>query len=95
MNTVKKKLENIVGGEEFESEAGGVEREHGQPDDSDDVIGPPLPPGYKVRLRSAVEGHTLSFNHLPLFCRILRLVLVVLRSTTVRGRGQRRRRKMM
>ena len=56
--TVKKKLENMVGGGEFENEAGGVECEHEQPDSSDDVIGPPLPPGYKVRLTSVVEGHT-------------------------------------
>ena len=44
------------GGVDVESEAGGVEREHGQAGDSDDVIGPPFPPGYKVRVNS-VEAH--------------------------------------
>ena len=38
------------GGVDVESEAGGVEHEHRQPEDSDDVIGPPLPPGYNVRV---------------------------------------------
>ena len=45
---MKKKLEGVGEGVEVESEAGGGERDHGQPDDSDDVIGPPLPPGYNV-----------------------------------------------
>ena len=45
---VKKKLDGMGGGVDVESEAGGVERDHGQPEDSDDVIGPPLPPGYSV-----------------------------------------------
>ena len=42
---------------EVESEAGGVRNEDVHPDDSDDVIGPPLPPGFKVRVSSIVEGH--------------------------------------
>lgn len=50
--TVKKKLESMAEGVDVESEVGGVERDHGQADDSDDVIGPPLPPGYKVRMNS-------------------------------------------
>ena len=57
MYTVKKKLENMAGGVEVESEAGGVRNEDVHPDDSDDVIGPPLPPGFKVRVSSIVEGH--------------------------------------
>ena len=40
---VKKTLEKMEGGESVEGEAGG------RLDDSDDVIGPPLPPGFKVR----------------------------------------------
>jgi hypothetical protein len=48
LSPVKKKLESMGEGVEVESEAGGLERDHGQPEDSDDVIGPPLPPGYNV-----------------------------------------------
>lgn len=52
---MKKKLESVGGDVEVESEAGGVEqREHGRPEESDDVIGPPLPPGYNVRVMSIV-----------------------------------------
>ena len=92
--TVKKKLENMAGGVEVESEAGGVRSEDVHPDDSDDVIGPPLPPGFKVRGSSTVEGqgHTLNYH-----VRILRLVPVALMVTTVRrrgkGRSQMRRKK--
>ena len=32
------------------------------PDDSDDVIGPPLPPGFKV-LDKSVEGHGHTLNY--------------------------------
>ena len=49
---VKKKLEGMGDGVEVESEAGRGECDHGQPDDSDDVIGPPLPPGYNVIKRA-------------------------------------------
>ena len=78
---------------DVESEAGGVDREHGQPEDSDDVIGPPLPPGYNVRV---LLRHTCKwFKTFLGFYRSLRLVLVVVWSITVKGRGQRRRRKVM
>lgn len=42
--TVKKKLENIAEGIDVEREGGGEV----QSDSSDEVIGPPLPPGFKV-----------------------------------------------
>lgn len=43
---MKKKLEEMAGGE---GEAGGDERQDLHPNDDDDVIGPPLPPGFKVK----------------------------------------------
>ena len=51
---MKKKLEGMGEGVDVdvENEAGGGERDHGQPDDSDDIIGPPLPPGYNVIKRA-------------------------------------------
>ena len=60
------------GGVDVESEAGGVECEHGQPEDSDDVIGPPLPPGYngyKVGVKMYdCQGQIIEiFNFLLLF----------------------------
>ena len=46
---MKKKLEEMAEGECVEDEAGGGEHQEMHPDDDDDdVIGPPLPPGFKV-----------------------------------------------
>lgn len=57
---MKKKLEGMGEGVEVESEVGGVERDHGQLEDSDDVIGPPLPPGYNVKREIMISiQHTM------------------------------------
>ena len=102
---MKKKLDGMGGGVDVESEAGGEEHDYRQPEDSDDVIGPPLPPGYNVHVHCIyyVDWRKIFIcaHDLLLFCRCLRLVLVVVAwSTTVRGRDQgrsqrRRRRKVM
>ena len=49
MLTVKKKMEKMAEGVDVEDESGAGEREVGRLEDSDDVVGPPLPPGYQVR----------------------------------------------
>ena len=50
MCTVKKKLERLSEGGEVESESGrGEQGEDHSDDGEDEVIGPPLPPGFKVR----------------------------------------------
>ena len=57
---MKKKFEGMGEGVEVESEVGGVERDHGQLEDSDDVIGPPLPPGYNVKREIMISiQHTM------------------------------------
>ena len=65
---VKKKLERMVEGDEVEAEVRGGEEAVKRPENNDDVhvVGPPLPPGYKVRELRQEEGEEGLENELSI-----------------------------